>query len=346
MPLSMLDALKDMKVQDVSPVSVDSPMTKSKMRGAFAAKVEAWANQILKDYFGHQMDLNTLIANIAQKNNLSSEQISRIIEEVNSEVYLTEYEKSKGKPNREVKFVIAELPKIKDLMGNNAKANQQPVKEPDVGGVETKMDKKANMFEDDGDKLSFLNYTTHDTSGLAEDKRVPREEYLRRTLADKVAAVYSEYEAAFLEHGSDLDCMADALIGYEKLGHDAVEIFTKICNDAELQIKYQYPIIKATTEKIASLVEERHLHESFSINLQPVDFLQQEKGLSLGKHSLLKQAREDQNNSNKELPNVKTNKKLIKGYKDLVQMAKKVQQSQSAVEAATAKKEKIASILE
>lgn len=343
---SLFDALRDLKVQDNS-LNINSPSTKSKMKGPFAAKVEKWTDDIVKDYYAYHTDLNQLIGKVAEKNNLSNEQISRIIEEVNSEIYLIEYDKLKNLPNREVNFMIADLTKIKDIMGNNTKANQQPAKEPGTGGVDQKMDKKASILSDGKeDKLDFLNSTSYDTIGLSEDKKVTARQLMERAILPKIASIVREAKEAEEEYTSEVLCMAEALIGYEKLGCDAASIFEEVCNESQLLKKYQLPIIDAVMGKIARSVESRILPKSFSIALKPVDYTEKVAGLSLGKYSLIKTADESMNNSNKKLPNVKTDKQLVKGYNDLVRIAKKIQDAHNAAEAAAERQKKIASILE
>ena len=111
--MPLIDLFKNMEALQNSTVSTFS--LPSKAKGPYA-KTLAEMKNIVIDKYKQGVGLNEAIAQIATDRNLNQEQIKRLLEEANQEVYLIEYNKLKNKVVRDVKFEIASLSKIKDLM--------------------------------------------------------------------------------------------------------------------------------------------------------------------------------------------------------------------------------------
>ena len=58
------------------------------LSGDFAPKLMEYRSQIVDQYLHGNTDLNALIAKLATTHNLTDEQIKRVLEEVNNQVYL------------------------------------------------------------------------------------------------------------------------------------------------------------------------------------------------------------------------------------------------------------------
>jgi hypothetical protein len=132
---------------------------------SFANKVPVYRDAVVNDYFRYNTDLNQSIAKIAVKDNLNDDQIQRIIEEVNNQVYLIKYNQMKSSPDREVEFNLASLPQIKDCFKSTDLISNKAAEQNSNG---ESIEKKAG-WSDGGkeDKINFLNYNAYDTVSLS-----------------------------------------------------------------------------------------------------------------------------------------------------------------------------------
>ena len=320
---SMLEMLEDQR-EVGTDVGVNSS-TGEDMN--FVGNLKRWTQKVINDYLKHGININKNIASIAQQNNLNNEQIQRIVEEVNTQVYLVEYGKTKNRTTRDVEFEIGNMQDIKNLLGNDVRANLEAPHDPE-NPEEPTMKKKASL-EDEGDKLNFLNYSPYDTFGLAEDKSISMEKIAKRELEGKVAQTTKEFNKVAMDFGTDIYCMADALIKFARLNEDHQSIFEKVAKESELKKSTQSLIKKAMAQKIEQLKKAKVVSPNFNCDLELVDGFTKEAKLTLGKYSLIKEAGD--NSSNKPLPTVITDKKLIKGYKDLINLASDIKKAQDEV---------------
>lgn len=348
---SMLDMFRNIKEDDlfgsIIPMQSNHYTSKSKAKGAYAETVDAWKTKVVKDFYEYGIGLNESIAKIAESNNLNNEQILRIIEETNSEIYLNEYEKLKNKTIRNVEFEIASLEKVKDILDNDAIANQEVRTEPGDDGKEPMMKKKAN-FEDIGescgDNLNFLNYSPYQIGSFSAEKQISERELLEKKAANKLFSMTESLREDIAKYAYDLSSFSGALIGYEKRGFDARDIFQKVCEDSSLKKIYQQPIIEATIKKVAEYKEFKRLPQNFELDLTSVDFLEKKATLSLGKHSLASPKSENISNSNKELPTIEIDGAMIKGYQDLIRAAQNIQKQHDKIQSDSEKIKKIEQI--
>jgi hypothetical protein len=291
----------------------------------FTNNLKKWTNKVVNDYSRYKVELNKNIASIAQANNLNNDQIQRLIEEVNTQIYLIEYNKNRNKLDRDVDFDIASLQTVKDLIGNDTKANREVQDDPTKEGEKADMNKKASAGGEDS--LNFLNYTAYDTCGLSEDKKISKRDLLERMIIPKLASEQQEYEHDFREFTTDVYTMADALVKMAQLNVDVQDVFSTVCKEASLHKETQLFVKKAVEQRVNQLKENHKLPDKFACDIELVDGLTKEAKLSLGKHSLIKEA----NNSNKKLPTVVTDKKLIRDYNDLIDLAVSIHKRQNKI---------------
>jgi LysM repeat protein len=322
---SMLDMF-DRNLEDFQTVSVPGTnFVDTAESGDFTQKLNQWVRKVVNDVTKYKVDVNKDIAIIAQQNNLNNDQIQRIIEEVNTQIYLIEYNKQRNNVERDVDFQIADLQKIKDAAGNDIKANREAVRDAKTEGEKADMPKKASL-ENDGDPLNFLNYTAYETCGLAEDKKITERELIQRGLEQKLASEDDEYAKECERLAIDVDSVAEALIKYARLSLDHQEIFSTMCKEANLSKSAQILIKSSVADRLTCMKENREIADKFACDIELVDGMVKEAKLSLGKHSLIKEASDT--SSNKSLPTVPTNRKLIKSYKDLISLAQNIQEQQ------------------
>ena len=121
-----------------------------KMANSFEDKPRVWNNQAATDFLKSGTSLNQTIAEIATLNKLNDDQISCIVQEANTKVFLLKYEKTKGEKVRRPSFPIASLTGVKDLMGNKTTANTTDTPSPEtttrgIGGGNRGMTKQASF---------------------------------------------------------------------------------------------------------------------------------------------------------------------------------------------------------
>jgi len=302
-----------------------------------AEKIKLWSARIVSDAQKYKVDLNKAIAKIAQANNLNNEQIQRIIEKVNTDIYLIEYNRMKNQQERIVEFDLASITKIKDLIGNQTRANVETPADPENKGEVAEMPKRASLNE----PLNFLNYSAYDSVGLAEDRRPTLRDIMTRQMTEKIAAMNVDYEQSLSKFSSHVDSMAQALVKYAKLNLDVQHIFENMCKAANLKQSTQIIIKKAVQDHVKTQKEAKQLFPAFELDIAIIDGLTKEASFNLGKHSLAKQA----TNSNQPLPQIVTDKTLIRDYTQLARLAAEIQQRQEQLQEKAEKKNKVEKML-
>jgi hypothetical protein len=308
----------------------------------FPERLKQWVRKVVNDFTKYNTDLNRNIAIIAQQNNLNNDQISRIVEEVNTQVYLILYNKHRGSPERDVDFDIASLQKIKDLVGNDVKANKEVVRDSKTEGEKSTMPKQASIFSEGGDSLNFLNYSPYDTGSLAPAKQRSERENIQAQVKEKLDKMASEVDKDIKVLTDSVDSMATAFVKYASLNQDVQSIFSSMCKDGSITKTTQLLIKDAISSTIETLKDTRQLPSKFAMDIELVDGLEKEASFSLGEYSLIKNA----TSSNRSLPTVVTNRKIIHDCKDLVSLAKNIQEQQESLTKKLEKKNKVQKMLQ
>ena len=298
---------------DEIEVGVDSNVANTRGIVNFDEKIKGFKNKVLTDYERYNIDVNKSIAIIAKNNHLNNDQIQRIIEEVNTQIYLMEYNKSKNNTERNVEFEIANITKIKDLLDNNSIANQEVKDVPgDKGDAE--MDKKASADSE----LSFLNYSPYKFSGMSVNSKYTESILEERKILNKLASAERESDRALEALVSSSETLSHSLIKYASMNRDCQSIFEDICHEAKMKKSTQLLIKEAMNKNIGFLKEARKLPNDFTVELKLVDFEDKNyNNFSLGEYSLNKKASE-------EIPTIEVNRQTVKGLKSLVELANKI----------------------
>jgi hypothetical protein len=298
--------------------------TSSEIPG-FSIKLSAYKDAIVNEYNKFGIDLNQGIAKIAKTNAFNDEQIQRVVEEVNNEVYLLKYANLKRFPEREVVFDLASTPEIKSIIGG---------KQPES---DTRIQKKASLENTDGDDgMNFLNFTSHETAGLGTPMKDMRE-ILAEKVANDLSGVSSEFEKALNEYNDGVYTIVETLVQYDRHHKDAQVAFNRVCKEASIDKKHQCIVKKAMDQKIGQMIEQKIIPPNYSLDLSLVD-ISEENPYSLGGYSLMKEARE----SNAQFPAIKTDSgKLIKNINDLIATAKKMESDKTKLLGISSKKQQM-----
>lgn len=292
---------------------------KRDLSSGFARELTSYRDKVVNDYVKHNVDLNKSIANLAKSKNFNDDQIQRVIEEVNNQVYLIEYSKLKEQPERNVTFDIAMLPKIKSIMDGSYK---EPVNNNNVNLQKTASEcgsfEKIASDETQGDMRNLFNsYNVHSCSLKFETKEDESKIYLQKIARD-IVEEDARLEKMAKEMDNGLNSLGMAMIKYTQLGLDTNSIFNQMGKEASLSERDMELIKIATETRLANLKETTPLPKEFGVNLN-IERVANED-FSLGKFSMMKTA----SVSNRYVPTIIVDKLSIKGMNELVKLASDV----------------------
>ena len=294
--------------------------------------------KVVEDYFRYGMDLNQAIAKEAAARTLNDEQIKRILESVNQQVYLNEYNKKRSDTERIVEFPLASFDKIKALIDGDIPPIIKDAKS--ASKSDGNVEKTAS---DNASELSFLNYRTHKSVGLAESSPPSEARLNAIRIAEKLAELEDEYNEALANMETSTGRMAEALVKYAKVAYyEPQYLFKKVCTSAQLTKQAQLCVQDAYSRHVKALKEGSAIHDAFPSGLELVDAVGVDPSpFSLGERSLLKQAEKDAAEEVSVPQIVLSDKTLMKDYNKLVELAIDIQKRQETLSKAQSDRKRI-----
>lgn len=250
----------------------DTDVAQSVIRGkVFKKFVDQTAKAIAKRYADGNdgLLLNELIAEVAKKESLNRIKIQALVEETNTQAYLALYAQKRNQSNRDVRFPLASLSSVIDVMGADAPPE---VENPNIvtgGKGNGEMVKKAST------KRSAL-YLDMDKARSRMEKRAEREKQDR--LAKEVRELEKEIKDGIFK-------MAHALVRTEQMHGNAKHIFNTMLDDARLSDESVDTIIKQASSISSMLRQKGNLLEKHMVNLK-VDGNEKVASHILGAYSL------------------------------------------------------------
>ena len=340
--MPLLDLFKNMDALQSS--SVSSFSLPSKAKGPYA-KTLAEMKNIVIDKYKQGVGLNEAIAQIATDRKLNQEQIKRLLEEANQEVYLIEYDKLKHKVVRDVKFEIASLSKIKDLM------NPQDSKRIEQGGgngVSKKpfgvKDKPQGIakraFEENKPvKFDFFNYSAYETANLMPDADKDRDplQFTRDKIAKEIKSIDENIEKIASEVCESYNKLASEFLEIGKQNGNTVmrNAYIQMCKEASFDLGKQKALSDIFDDKLKMAKKAGYINPCEELNLDlVVDYSKPNERFDLGKYSLSKIARED-------YVVISPNKTTMKNVHSLVRLADDIKNQQNDLKNEKKKKEKV-----
>lgn len=308
---TLLDALSD--------CSFDSQV-KRDLSGNFSKNLISYRDRVVSQYLKFNTDLSELISEIAKKENLNDDQIQRIVEEVNNQVYLIKYDKLKDQNEREVDFDIASVQKVKNKIKGTSEIKEKSEdvnKESEKVAFETDREYIEKIASSEGISGIFSGILEYTYGDLSTGNKIPKEEFLIKKIASKVKEEEKGIEKISSEINHSIRELAETFIHLERLGGDTNSVMSSLIKQANITQKGFEIIKEAITEKIATYVEEKYLPHTFEVTF---DNLNLEKTASekysLGKYSFNKKAHE----CNIPLICLSTNK-AIRSFSDIEKLA-------------------------
>lgn len=271
---------------------------KRDLSGDFSKKLLDYRNLVVSEFLKFNIDLSKAISKIAKRENLNDDQIQRIVEEVNNQIYLVKYDQLKGRPDREVEFDLASQDKVKKFMkGEDVNSNSEPKEE----SVEDKISPKTAFERDKIESMEkvasvegydlFNGMLSHNFGDLSVDTRMTRDEFMMTKIANHINEKQDELNKVAKLLKNTAGELGDTFVNLGRLGSDASEVLSTIIKSAGLNEKEVELIKEATADRINLLVERRYLPENFTVDLTNVNLEKKaSERFALGKYSLNKTA--------------------------------------------------------
>lgn len=271
---------------------------KRDLSGDFSKKLLNYRNLVISEFLKYNIDLSKAISQIAKRENLNEDQIQRIVEEVNNQVYLIKYDKLKNQPEREVEFDLASADKIKRIMkGETVHSNSEPIEESKEEKVLAKSAFEQNKIESiekvaSAEKYDLFNgMLSYNYGDLSVNTRQTRDEFMMTKIASLVKDKENELNKIARSLKNTANELGETFVNLEKLGSNVSEVMSSIIKSAGLNDKEVELIKEATADKINLLVERRHLPENFVVDFTNVSLEKKASEVfTLGKFSLNKTA--------------------------------------------------------
>lgn len=301
--------------------------TKKDLSSNFGRKLFQYRDTIVSDYLKHKISLNTSIAKIAERDSLNDDQIQRIIEECNNQVYLVEYGRMKNQPEREVEFDIAELRKVKAILKGDKNENSEGDEKKDssikVAFETTKLsDESLEKIASSETYDVFSGLLSHSFGSLGTAINTSESDIAIKKIASTISDKRNELEKLAKDMNTNADMIGAVLIESERLGYNSVDILSKVAREANLTEKELLFVKEAADKRISYLKEVNVLPESFNIDFEKISYEKTaSEKFSLGEFSLRSSANDIA------VPNMCVENTYIKSMSDICKIAKEIRQN-------------------
>lgn len=344
--MPLIDIFRNMDSLQSNNIPTSTFSLPSKAKGPYAKKLAEMKNIVI-DKYKKGIGLNESIAQLATERQLNQEQIKRLLEEANQEVYLIEYAKLKHKVVRDVKFEIASLSKIKDLMnpedskkieqegGNAMQRKPFGVREDKPQGI------AKRAFEEDAPSVKFdcFNYTAYETGSMMPDayKDVDPTKFAKEKIAKELDEIDVKIEKLASDVCDTYNELASNFIEIGRHNNNTVmrNAYIQMCKEASFDLGKQKALNDIFDERLQMAKKAGYVNPNDDLSLDLiVDYSKPNERFDLGKYSLSKIAEED-------TVVINPNKTTMKKINDLVKLADKVQKQQGCLKTEQEKKKKI-----
>ena len=280
----------------------------------FALKLEGFVKEVESKY-RDGMDLTQEVVKIAERENLTDDEIDRAVQAINMRIYQICFDKTSGQEDRTVKFAIADPNEVKSKLGRGAKPSEPSTTDAPAPAPASGEEKVASLKRRDlASALLDYNSSAHETGYSAPEIKGAYQEYL----FDKVAANISadlEKAAGIKEELEDgVKTLGVCFAKYASHGLDHQAIFEKMCSQSKLRKVAQL----AVKEAFEAFKGEFKVAEEETLDLVDTDAVED---FSLGQHSVSGVG----NENIATLPEVVDKKRQVRDFEKLVDIALKIQ---------------------
>lgn len=210
----------------------------------FVAELPGMIQKVTSEFMHRNTPLNDTIAKIAADNSYTDDQIQRICEESNNQVYMAKYAAFKGNPERDVRFDLAS-----------------------VAGVRALLDKKNEMTKTASVNCGRFECVDNNSFALPSASNTP----MHKIAANKASAVFAKlseenrkYSGSLTE---DMTKVAQTLISEALLGNDPQPIFSYMCKEAGWGDGLMSLCKDAIEHNISCMERDGAVSENFSLDI-------------------------------------------------------------------------------
>lgn len=198
----------------------------------FVTMLKPWAQRAAQAFLQRGAPLNEQIARIAHDNHLNNDQIQRLVQESNVNVYLSKYAATSGDRSRRVSFPIASLPGVQAVLAGEPAAAPPaaPASIERVADARSPALRKAAsvVAEMPSNHPMFSGDLLGPAIGEEEDVQRIGNQVRRRALIQRCAALAAEDDRAKAAVDEHLAVAAGALVKYAELGVDPGEALARV----------------------------------------------------------------------------------------------------------------------
>lgn len=272
---NLIDALLSLNGNQELEDNMNSPFLRSRNN---------WVKEASEGYTKYNTSPNVTISKIASANNLNSEQIQRLVEETNVDIYLNKYATTRGQKVRRVDFELADARKIQpkgecEKTALSTYGGSTMILEKVASESETNIGSTYDAFSDSRETYAPIWGDINKVAATAIKKRI--ETKISDSAKEKLSAVHSIIEK--------VANVANALIYNERASAGAQELLEKLASDPE--VNYDINVVTAIINKTASMVADmKHfgrLPSNFDVVLTAP--IKKKASKNLGIHSMQKQ---------------------------------------------------------
>jgi hypothetical protein len=234
----------------------------------FVRELPGMIQKVASDYMKHGIDLNESIYKVAQEKSLTDDQVQRLVEESNNQVYMAKYASLKGNRNREVQFKLADGKEIKARLKG-----------------EHKMEKKASATEYDA--AVFQSGTFMKCASFAPEKKSSVEKIIANKVVSTMNDLKRSIEKYASEIGEGLTAIAQSVILQESLNKNGQDVFNDICKNASWDDSCMDLCISAVGNSLKYMKSAREISDALEVDLHKY---QKTASYDMGKYSFNKEA--------------------------------------------------------
>ena len=275
-------------------------------------KIKTLAHDISTESIEDGVDLDILIARVAEREGFNRLKIQRLVEESNTVAYNMRYDKLRSSHDRRITFPLASLKGVVDAMGDKA----PPVEDnPNLAKGEKGTGNMAKAAS-----LSIEPSPIHTPFSRAKENY---EAYQEKVASQQDKQKQKELAQLERERKSTLFKIANCLVMSERRYKNANELYNTLLDDVPLSQEDMNDLKKTASDLASTLSKRPHHLRQFMVTLEE-NPTEKVANRILGTHSLLKEA-EDQLKTKK--INVQPTVDVT-DFSDLINLARKLEAQQ------------------
>jgi hypothetical protein len=288
--------------------------------GDFETKLKVHRNQVVDSFCRYNEDMNNSIAKIATDAGFNDEQIARLVQQSNVQVYLIKYAQTKDQNIRRVEFDLADADMVKKLMGRETEAKKIAVAAlTDEQGLQ----KVASEFMGSSNiSQLFAQKISEPAMGSRVLEKIAHDRSMKTRMVKEASDLQASMEKVANRLLTQAELFGEAIIKYAyEHNYNPSEILACTFNDSGLEKDTKLFLIDKIQNMVQLKKEASLMSQKFNMMLK---IATKEKGVSQPK-----------------LPAITAKDKSINGVDDLVSIARKVQEETKRLKEISQKKDSL-----